>query len=49
MKFLVYIWILIGRFMDVLITICIWVKGTQGQNMVSSQKWAFIACIYPIH
>jgi hypothetical protein len=43
MTLLVYIQVLINRSKDILITICIWIKGT-----ISSQKWAIVACIYPI-
>jgi hypothetical protein len=35
-----------NRSKDMLITICIRTKGTQGKNTISSQKWATIVRIY---
>jgi len=37
----------ISRSMDIWITVCIWIKGTQGKDTVSSQKWVVVPCIYP--
>ncbi len=32
--------------MGILVTTCIWINGTHGKNIIWSQKWATIACIY---
>ncbi len=47
MKLLVWIQVLINKSKDILIITCIWIKGTQRKNIVLSQKWAIVACIYP--
>jgi hypothetical protein len=46
-KLLVYIQVSISIFKNILITICIWIKGTHRKNIVLSQKWTTITCIYP--
>jgi hypothetical protein len=46
MKSLVYIQVTIKKYKGILITICIWIKGTQRKNIVSSQKWTTIPCIF---
>jgi hypothetical protein len=43
-KLLIYIQVPISRSKDILITICIWMKGSQEHLL---QKWAFQPCIYP--
>jgi hypothetical protein len=47
MKLLVSIKVRISRSKNILITTSIWIKGISGKNIVSSQKWTTIACIYP--
>jgi hypothetical protein len=37
MKMLIYIQVPINKFNDILIIVCIWIKGTQEKNIVSSQ------------
>jgi hypothetical protein len=49
MKLLVSIKVPINRSKDILIIIHIWIKGTQGKNIVSLRKWAIITCIYPLY
>jgi hypothetical protein len=46
MKLLVYIQAPINKIYNILISICIWMKGTSGKNIISSQKWATQLCIY---
>ncbi len=47
--FIMFIWIQVSiiRFKDILIIICIWIKGTQGKNIILSQTWTIVVCIYP--
>jgi len=47
MKFLIYIQVLINRSKDILITICIWIKGIHEKKPKISQKWAIRLCIHP--
>jgi len=48
-KFSIRIQTLISRSKDILITICIWMKGTHEQLFILSQKWIITQpCIHPI-
>jgi hypothetical protein len=46
MNLLVHIQVSISISKDIVITTSIWIMGTKGKNIVSSQKWAIISCIY---
>jgi hypothetical protein len=46
-KLLAEIQVPINKSKDILIITNIWIKGTQGKNIISSQKWTIIACTYP--
>jgi hypothetical protein len=47
MNLLIYIQVPNNKPKNILITTCIWIKGTHGKNIISSQKWTIVTYIYP--